>query len=173
MKNNCWLPCLEEFNDYGDWGRYEAVLYEIFKNDFIATKPCFENKPVNIRKHPMEGNKEQAFFHVTSQDYFKDCERVPDMRRCERIRWIRSFIEKYKCDPTKCIECQGVKVWEEEKQPKWNGNRVHLLLEEERFMVVLERRGTFFLLVTAFYLERDHTLRKKIQQYINSTSKIK
>jgi hypothetical protein len=40
-------------------------------------------------------------------------------------------------------------------------------------MVVLERRNTFFLLVTAFYIEQDHTLRKKNQQYANSTLKIK
>lgn len=173
MQDNCWLPFLEEFNEYGDWGRYEDVLYKVFKKDFIDTKPSFMDKLVGIRKHPMESNKEQTFFHITSQDYAKDGERVPDMRRCERIRWVRSFIEEYDCDPYQCVDCNGVNVWEEDKQPKWGGPRIHLLLEDERFMVVLERRNTYFLLVTAFYFEQDHSLRKKLQQYKNSTAKIK
>ncbi len=174
MQNNCWLPCLEQFNDYaGDWGKYEAVLYEIFKRDFIDTKPNFEDKQVNIRRQPMVNDKEEAFIHITHQDYNKDGERLPDMRRCERIRWVRSFIEKYNCDSSQCSDCDGVKVWEEDKQPKWGGNRIHLLLEEERFMVVIERKNTYFQLVTAFYFEQDHSLRKKIRHYKNCATKIR
>ena len=40
-----------------------------------------------------------------------------------------------------------------------------MLLEEERYMVVVERRDSYCLLVTAFYFEQDYSLRKKLQHY--------
>jgi hypothetical protein len=161
----CWLPRLELFEDYGnDWDKFEAALYGIFKADFIDSAPNFEGKRVGVRKYPMEYDKEEAFFHITCQDYGKDKKRVPDFRRCERIRWVRGFIENYDCDPSKCSQCEGVKVWEEDA-PNGTRKRIHLLLEEERYMVVLERRESYFLLITAFYFEHDHSLRKKLQHY--------
>ena len=169
MSENCWIPKLEYFEDYntGDdysksWQSYQDVLYEIFKRDFIDSHPTFEDKNVNIRRHPMSFGKEEAFFHTTCQDYLKDGERVPDFRRCERIRWIRAFIENYNCDPSRCDDCDGIKVWSE---PYKNTTRVHLLLAEERYMVVLERRESYCLLITAFYFEHDHALEKKLKHY--------
>ena len=43
---------------------------------------------------------------------------------------------------------EGMKVWEEEK-----------------YMVVIEKRKTYCLLITAFYIEREHTLQKKLKKY--------
>lgn len=162
MNGNCWLPNLEYYDYYDSWDEYQDTLYSIFKSDFIDSHPHFEGKQVNIRRHPIEYGKEEAFFHVTCQDYLKDGERVPDFRRCERIRWVRAFIENYKCDSTLCDECDGVKVW---KMPYKSNYRVHMLLEEERYMVVVEPRENYCLLITAFYLEHDHTLRKKVKEY--------
>jgi hypothetical protein len=165
MGNPCWLPALELFDDYKqDWRQYESVIYEVFKTDFIDSQPVFEGKPVRIRKHPLEYNKEEAFFHITCQDYNKDGNRNPDLRRCERIRWVRSFIENYQCDPSQCQGCDGVKVWEEDA-PRGTYKRVHLLLEEERYLVVVERREAYCLLITAFYFAQDHSLQKKLQHY--------
>ena len=56
----------------------------------------------------------------------------------------------------------GVKVWNEPYKSK---TRVHLLLEEERYMVVLEERKRYFLLITAFYLDYDHALQKQLKHY--------
>lgn len=163
MSNSCWLPDLEYLDDYqNNWQLYENALYSIFKSDFIDSRPSFESKYVNIRRHPIEYNKEEAFFHVTCQDYLKDGKRVPDFRRCERIRWVRSFIENYQCDNSKCQGCDGIKVWSE---PYKSTTRVHILFEEERYMVVLERRESYCLLITAFYFNHDHALEKKLKHY--------
>jgi hypothetical protein len=40
-----------------------------------------------------------------------------------------------------------------------------LLLEEERYMVVLERREGYYLLITAFYFDYNHALRKQLKHY--------
>jgi hypothetical protein len=165
MEKECWLPPLELFEDYDrEWKTYEAMLYKVFKADFIDSQPKFEGKQVNTRKHPMEHDKEEAFFHVTCQDYTKTKDRAPDFRRCERIRWIRSFIENYNCDSAYCIDCGGIKVWEEDA-PKGTYKRSHLLFEEERYLVVIEKRNTYCLLVTAFYIEQDHLLDTKLKRY--------
>lgn len=163
ISKKCWLPKLENFDDYeNSWNKYQDALYSIFKNDFISSHPMFEGKQVNIRKHPIEYGKEEAFFHVTCQDYKKDGERVPDFRRCERIRWVRAFIENYNCDTTLCEGCDGIKIWSE---PYKSNSRVHILLEEEKYLVVIERRESYCLLVTAFYFDHEHALEKKLKHY--------
>ena len=66
MNIDCWLPGLEHLTDYqNSWSAYEDALYTIFKNDFIYNHPKFEGKQVNIRKHPIEFGKEEAFYHIT------------------------------------------------------------------------------------------------------------
>jgi len=110
----------------------------------------------------MELNKEEGFYHVTCQDYNNDGDRVPDLRRCERIRWVRKFIENYQCNKETCTICSGVKVWDE---PYKNTFRTHILLEEEKYMVVIEKRHNYCLLITAYYFDREHTLEKKLKKY--------
>jgi len=61
-----------------------------------------------------------------------------------------------------CNSCDGIKVW---SVPYKSTTRVHLLLEEERYIVVLERRKSYCLLITAFYFEHDHSLKAKIKHY--------
>lgn len=163
MNENCWLPEIELLDDHGgEWSVYEKFIYDIFKHDFVDSPPYYEGQRVSVKKYPVENGKEDAFYHVTCEDYFKNSERVPDLRRCERIRWIRAFIENYRCDPSKCDGCDGVKVW---KEPYKSRVRVHLLLEEERYIVILEPRKDYCLLITAFYLSYDHSLRKQLKHY--------
>ena len=146
------LPDLLLYEDYDSWEEYQEMLYHIFCEDFKASSPIFENKVVKIRYQPIEFGKEEAFFHLTCQDYKKDGNRIPDFRRSERIKWVRKFIEE-------CKECQGIKVWEE---PYKSNSRVHILLEEERFMVVVEKRKQYCLLITGFYFDQAHTLNKNL-----------
>lgn len=157
-----WLPELMLYENYDSWNDYQEALYRVFCEDFKDSAPIFENKVVKVRYQPIEYGKEEAFFHITCQDYAKEGERVPDFRRCERIRWVRKFIENYKCNLEECEHCEGVKVWEE---PYKSNSRVHILLQEERFMVVVERREKYCLLITGFYFEHDHALEKKLKKY--------
>jgi hypothetical protein len=167
----CWLPELEQYNGTGeDWKAYEDMLFAIFKADFIDTKPQFCGKPVNIRFMPVVDGKAEAFYHVTCCDYHLGEDRYPDYRRCERIRWVRSFIENYNCDASRCSDCEGVKIWQE-KAPKSNNQRIHLLLEEERYMVIIELREAYNLLITAFYIDQDHSLRKQVRHYLDYINK--
>lgn len=163
LDDNCWLPELVELKDYGNnWERYENAIYEVFKKDFIDDRPEFEEQDVWIRKYPMEYEKENAFFHVTCKDFNKTNNREPDIRRCERIKWIRSFIENYNCDASLCENCEGIKVW---REPYKNKYRVNLLFEEEQYIVILEPRENYCLLITAFYIQYQHQMEKRLKKY--------
>jgi hypothetical protein len=83
--------------------------------------------------------------------------RVPDLRRCERIRWPKPIIE-HEDDPK-------VKYWVSVKR---NEDRIHIWLEEEDYIVVLADRKGFLLPWTAFLITRPHTrekLRKEHKEY--------
>lgn len=166
-ENDCWVPDLLLFEDFeNDYAKYEDALYFIFKRDFIDSKPCFRGLPIKIREYPIEFGKEEAFFHITCQDFFKEHDRNPDFRRCERIEWCRSFIENYECLDYIC-NCDGIKVWEEKYKTR---TRVCLLSEEYRYIVVLEYRNAYYQLITAYYIESDHALRKKLRHHEASRS---
>ncbi len=148
----------------GGWVQYQEELYKVFSKDFKSVGLKFKGKEVKIRYQPIEYGKEEAFFHITCQDYDKDGERVPDFRRCERISWVRTFIEA--ADTDSQIEFDGyvynLKIWTEQVK---NDFRYHILCEEVRFMVVVAERDRYCLLITAFYFEHNHSLDKKLKKY--------
>lgn len=166
MLSYAWLPPLVLQSQYvcGDaqssWNAYEDALYGIFLKDFIQTRLCFNDKKINIRKHPITDGREEAFYHIICQDYHGNHDRLPDLRRCERIRWPRAIIE-YVDAFSEMLE-DDILVW---KKTFKNNDRIHFLLEKERYLVVLEERESYCLLITAFYIQEDHTLRKKLKEY--------
>lgn len=40
-----------------------------------------------------------------------------------------------------------------------------MLLDEEKYMVILEKRKNYYLLITAFYLDYDHALKEQLKHY--------
>lgn len=159
-----WLPDLVLYEESKNWSTHEDFLYSIFWNDFIKSFPYYNNRKVNIREFPIVNDKEEAFYHVTCKDYGNNGERSPDLRRCERIRWVRAFIENHNCNSSFCIDCDGVKIWKK-LYPPTKSERIHFLFEEERYIVVLEERTNYYLLITAFYLEYRRALEKKLTEY--------
>lgn len=155
------LPELVICENWAKFNEYDELLYLIFKRDFIDSKPLYENKEVVIRRHPLVNGKEQTFYHVTSKDYKKNEERYPDPRRCERIKWIRKFIENNFCIDD-CDLCNGLKIWEE---PYKTNQRIYFLFEEERYVIIIEKRENYCLLITAYYLDYDHSLDKLVKKY--------
>mgnify|MGYP005855260721 CR=1 FL=1 len=142
-----WLPGLEELGAYGgDWGRYLEAIYAIFCADFVRSKPQFRGARLGLKRHPVIEGKEATFWHIISEGS-DEKERLPDMRRCERIRWPRPIIENE--------ESPEIKVWTEVRKGE---ERIHLWLEAEGYLTVLNRRRDY-LLWTA-YVDREHQRKK-------------
>jgi hypothetical protein len=153
-----WLPPLVHLSDYqGDFTKYLDAVYDHFKADFVDRKAVFEGMPISLKRHPQYQNKEFIFWHVTSEGAVEE-ERIPDMRRCERIRWIKPIIEN--------ANHPDVKKWENKR----NGNRrICLWVENEDYLVVLDPRKDYILLWTAYMTNREHTrvkLRKEYQRFL-------
>lgn len=149
-----WLPPLVLFSDYGhNWHTYLAAVYAWFKNDFIDNQPVFRGRRLGLKRHPVGNGKEATFWHMIQEG--KDEEnRIPDFRRCERIRWPRPVIE-HDGD-------QAIKIWR-----NWRGSeeRVCLWLVPENYVVILADRGDYILPWTAYLVEQPHRQRKMQKEY--------
>jgi hypothetical protein len=144
-----WLPSLIRFEDYdGNWEKYINAVFAVFYRDFIETQPRFLGKWVRCRRDPIVDGKEAGFWHCVSEGPDEE-QRTPDLRRCERIGWLRPVIEHG--------NEAGVDVWRQRKGGDW---RVHVWYQES-YLVVLGERGRYYQLITAFCTDREHTRRKK------------
>jgi len=108
---------------------------------------------VGTKRYPLEQGKEATFWHLISEgDIEKD--RLPDLRRCERIRWPRPTIEH--------ATNVGVKVW---RNQRGGETRVCIWCEAAEFLVVLAKRSTYYLLWTAYPVVEEHRKRKLRKEY--------
>lgn len=152
-----WLPQLVLFGDCGgDWPRYLEVLYDHFRRDFVNDKPSFQGVKLALKRHPVIDGKEATFWHFISEGD-DEAERLPDLRRCERIRWPRPVIE--------AADSPDVKVWREARAGE---TRIHLWVESAEYLVVLAERRGYLLPWTAYPVVRDHSkanLRKRWERY--------
>ncbi|WP_086872393.1 hypothetical protein [Kosakonia pseudosacchari] len=143
------LPLLILFEHYkGVWDDYFEAIYEVFHQDFVLSKPVFRGKRLGLKRYPEYDGKSATFWHMISTGDQED-ERVPDIRRCERIAWPKPIIDN--CDEP-CL-----KVWAE---PKGKNQRIHIWFENENYLVVLDDRGNYILPWTAFYIQEEHKKKK-------------
>ncbi len=149
-----WLPEIVTLEDYGgNWDRYVEAVYGVFEDDFVTDKPMFEGRRLRLKSHPYFRGKEATFWHMVSEGA-NESERLPDLRRCERVCWVRPIIENVS-DPS-------VKRWENERR---GGRRVCLWLEERDYLVILARRSGYVLPWTAYPVVENHRKRKLQSEY--------
>ncbi|MBB63461.1 MAG: hypothetical protein CMO81_00165 [Waddliaceae bacterium] len=153
-----WLPPLILFTDYrGQWNDYIDAVYDAYCKDFMRCRPQFRGETVHSRYHPAHGNKGATFWHLVSEGKVEE-ERIPDLRRCERIRWPRPIIEN--------SELTDVKVWEGYRP--WRGQlqtRVNFSLFNFSYLVVIAKNSRGYDLLTAYWIEQEHRRRKLKREY--------
>lgn len=152
-----WLPALVLFGDHGgDWPRYLEVLYRYFQDDFITSKPVFRGEKLALKRHPMIQGKEATFWHIISEGR-QEAERLPDLRRCERVRWPRPVVDH--------ADASELKVWCNDRHGE---ERVCLWFEAQDYLVVLARRNGYLLLWTAYPVTEEHRRRKLRREWGSS-----
>jgi hypothetical protein len=152
MSDPKWLPPLISFSEFGgDWDRYLDALYSGFASDFLTSQPFLNGRRCGCKRFPKIDGKEGTFWHLISSGEIEN-ERLPEMQRCQRIRWPRPIIE----------HATEVPMWTATK----NGDlRVHLALPDFSYLVVLADRGTYLLIWTAFCVEQQHRRDKLRREY--------
>lgn len=130
----------------GDWGAYEEAIYAQYHADIVIGRPTLWGKRVSARFNPQTNGKGFSFWHVISEGPI-EADRLPDMERCARIAWIAWLIEC--CD----AGLDGFSWWISERTTK-KGRKENLVLwaEEHDYVVILEPRPEYVMLVSAYPL---------------------
>ena len=131
------LPDLCAF--HGNWQQYVEDLYQIYLDEIAHSGLTFEGLPVRNQFRPYTDGKGYGFWHIISDGPVED-ERIPDMRRCERIKWVPWIIQNVGTD-------QRITWW---KNKRGSNKHVVLWIEEEEFAVILAKRSRYYLLRTAY-----------------------
>jgi len=149
-----WLPSITTLAEHGgNWSPYFEAVYGIFHRDFVASKPAYSGKRFALKRYPEFQGKSATFWHLISDGKVED-DRLPDMRRCERIAWPRPIIE--------AIDSQTVRCW---RNTRGRSERILLAVEDFSYVVVLDDREDFVLLWTAYYVEHANKRRRMEQEY--------
>ena len=145
------LPPLEEFS--GDWQTYEDAIYDIYQGCVIRNDLRFNNLPVRPRYTPETKGKHFGFWHIISEGSV-DEDRAPDIRRCERIRWVSWVIEN-------CFESPEISWWQEKRN---NRLEIVIWIEVEEYVVVLSERRDYWLLKTSYLATKSGKI-KQLKKY--------
>lgn len=160
MSSPTWsLPEIITLDSFGgDWERFFVAIYECFRRDFVYSRPVYKGQRLGLKSHPVIEGKEATFWHLIS-DGETEAERLPDLRRCERICWPRYIIENLN-DPS-------VKVWENVRSGK---KRTLLWVEDAEYLVVIAERTGYALIWTAYTVTRNNQkakLRREYEAFVN------
>lgn len=146
-----WLPDLVRYNS--DWNEYADVLYSEYMSTYRNGKPLkFNDKKVIAPSQPEFYGKSESFWYIIGGK-----NNVPEPKRCERIRWARAIIEhsnnaEVLVFPERRGRIKSTLLW----------------LKEESYLVVLEERKKYFILRTAYVVERAHKIASLEKLYLQS-----
>lgn len=155
-------PELIYFSDFDSWNDYEDEVYNIYLETVVNANLLFLNVPVKVRFRPTTKEKAFGFWHLISeaqdQNNKNEDDRLPDLKRCERIKWVAWCIQN--------IEQEGFLYWENQRG---RDTHVVILAEQLDFVVILAKRKTdleekYYLLKTAYCI-KEHTKRKLRREY--------
>lgn len=132
----------------GEWATYEAELHRIFVEEIAGGGLQFNGQRVGCRRHPEAAGRWASFWHLVQEGRVED-DRTPDLRRCERIRWVRWVIEN-------AATHAEIDEWQNTR-----GTEVNTLLWfREEYLVVLAQRQGYWLLRTAYCTEKSGRIRQ-------------
>jgi len=161
MEINKVLPAILVLENYGgNYEKYIEAVHQVFTSDFVTNKTKFRGEELKLKWHPIYQNKAYTFYHMTHEG--KDEQnRLPDLRRCERMPWAKPTIEN--CDSWK------LKIWPQVRTGT-GGTRERLCIwlemdGEPDYIIIIDVRDSYKLLWTAFVLEYPHEKRKREKEY--------
>lgn len=148
----------------GEWAAYEDQVYAAFLDSFVRQDIRFKGWRVSAQYRPETRGKHFSFWHTISEAPEKhnrnEDDRIPDLRRCERIHWIAWVIEQ--------ADNEGFKWWENIRKGQ---THVVIWAEDHDFAVVLAKRRDYYVLKTAYAEIRSHrraTFEREWREYRES-----
>ncbi len=148
------LPPLYKF--HGNWDAYVNEIYKIYLDEIVDAGHTFQGLPIRHKFIPKTDNKGYGFWHLISEGRVEE-DRIIDIQRCERIRWIAWIIEYAETS-------HRISWWENRRKSSKN---VVLWAENEEFAVILSKRSGYYLLTTAYVVKpnRKRSFAKERDNY--------
>ena len=148
MTYPAWLPDLFPVDPW-QHDTYEG-LYHLFEQDFKVSQATYAGQDVWFFPD-IEDGKEKIFWHLTSRKIDNADDRMPDLRRCERLPWVRPIIDQ----PGQ----PEVLAWDHEEGD--GSIRTYVWLEDFDFVVIMKKYPNGGRrLITSFWVEYENTKRK-------------
>jgi len=161
---------------HGGSGDTYEMLYGIFQKDFVLSKPRYDGHDVwHFRgREDFEDGKEKVFWHLTSRvskpkpvprrkrkfaaQIRQQAQRLPDLRRSERLPWVRPMIEN--------PDQPEVLAWD---YKEGDGTiRTYVWLKDHDFVVIMKKyRNGSRRLITSFYVDKAYKGRDFDRKYAN------
>jgi hypothetical protein len=135
-------------------------LYEVFRRDFIENRARHLGRDVaynGVIDETSQG-KVEGFWHVVTQDDSAKKDRLIDYRRAERLPWSRPLMENPYHDE--------IKFFFYDEGDSRRGTRHYIWLEKYNYVVILQRKKSHYVWVTAFYVEgwKQRDLQKRFKK---------
>jgi hypothetical protein len=155
MTAHPWLPPMFSVSPWTEQTFEE--LYAVFRRDLLLARVTYRGFNVWFYCERDRG-KEEIFWHLTHrEDKSQDPPvRLPDLRRCERLPWVRPMIVR--CPDT----ASQLFDWDHKEG---NGDiKTYIWLKDLDFVVIMKKLGDGQRrLITSFYLDYEHQ-RQKMQK---------
>lgn len=146
-----WLPALLLMEECGNsWDVFRARVFSEFGRTLVEDQAKYQDCWVRCPAHTPDDDQHGTFWHCVSDG--RPGERLPDLRRMERIRWIRGIIENAASSEVEC--------WTTVR----DGSTHHVLWYLEEYVVILAERVRvrdgmrYFVLKSAYVTDRLHTV---------------
>jgi hypothetical protein len=156
-----WLPPLVPFSDYCNWELYVNALYEFYLDDFVRSGFIVNDRQVRFRREPQYKGKDKNFWHILGDDKSGP---EAELRRYERIRWPKPIVINRYDDKV------SIKIWSESDHRGAVGKLRHHIWFSDEYLVVIEEREKYYLFITAYPTNWEHSRQKLEQRYINNKS---
>lgn len=131
---------------------YQKFLAELAHGNLYWKRP---DKPLSLRRQPEVEGRHDSFWHIVSGGSSVPGDRELDAERCVRIGWIRPMIQQFNREfPNEKL----VHWWI--TPPRWNGDRYGLATQDFDYVIFVDERPTFALLVSAYYVRQPRRRRR-------------
>jgi len=131
------------------------ILYAIFHRDLKRGDLSYLGFNVWFYPTTEEDGREAIFWHLTSREDKTQSPpvRIPDLRRSERLTWVRPMIFRCPCPASDVLD------WDHKEGD--GAVKTYLWLQHHDFVIILKklpdgRRR----LITSFHLDNDHERKK-------------